>query len=53
MHKSYWDIEYFKQKDGTCPVEEFIDGLDAKAKLKVFYDLRLISEQEIISKHKF
>jgi len=39
-----WDIEYYELATGKCPVEEFIDSLDAKSRAKVARTLDLLEE---------
>ena len=39
-----YEINYFREKNGKCPVENFIDALDSKMKAKVFGRLELLEE---------
>ena len=39
-----YEINYFREKNGKCPVENFIDVLDSKMKAKVFGRLELLEE---------
>ncbi len=39
-----WSIEYYQSEAGRCPVEEFIDSLDAKSKARVARTLDLLEE---------
>ena len=39
-----WSIEYYKSASGRCPVEDFIDLLDTKAKGRVARALDLLEE---------
>lgn len=41
-------IDFYRDKVGYCPVEEFLDSLDAKQAQKIAWVLRLIEEQNII-----
>ncbi|GAK59396.1 hypothetical protein U27_06380 [Candidatus Vecturithrix granuli] len=41
-------INFYRDRLGYCPVEEFLDRLNAKQAQKVAWVLRLIEEQEII-----
>jgi len=39
-------IFYYKKKNGTKPVKEFIDSLDEKFSMKIFWVFKLIKESE-------
>jgi hypothetical protein len=39
-----WEIEYFETERGRCPVQEFIDSLDARSKAKIARTLDLLEE---------
>lgn len=39
-----WTIEYYESESGRCPVEEFIDSLDAKSRAGVARTLDLLEE---------
>ena len=39
-----WEIEYYDTAKGKCPVEEFIDSLDAKSKAKVARTIDLLEQ---------
>jgi phage-related protein len=39
-----WNIEYYEQASGKCPVEEFIDSLDAKSQSRIARTLDLLEE---------
>ena len=39
-----FDIRYYESHAGRRPVEEFIDGLDVKMRVKVFGRLELLEE---------
>ncbi len=39
-----WKLEYFRSSSGKCPVEEFIDSLDARSRAKVARTLDLLEE---------
>jgi len=41
-------IDFYRDKSGYCPVEEFLDSLNAKQAQKVVWVLRLIEEQETV-----
>lgn len=42
------EIQFYRDASGYCPVEEFLDRLNAKQAQKVTWVLRLIEEQERI-----
>lgn len=42
-----WKIEYYKTESKNSPVEEFIDGLETKAKIKVLDAIDLLKEYGI------
>ena len=46
-------IIFYRTKDGKCPVEEFLDSLQAKEAQKVLWVLRLIEELDRIPSHYF
>jgi phage-related protein len=37
-------IEFYHRKDGSCPVEEFLDSLDFKHRAKMLKSIQLIEE---------
>ncbi|OGO03712.1 MAG: hypothetical protein A2Y72_00750 [Chloroflexi bacterium RBG_13_53_26] len=39
-----WEIEYYETPRGRCPVQEFIDSLDATSKAKVARTLDLLEQ---------
>lgn len=39
-----WEIEYFETAKGRCPVQEFIDSLDARSKAKIVRTLDLLQQ---------
>ena len=39
-----WSIEYYQSGTGKCPVEEFIDSLDAKSRARIARTLDLLEE---------
>ena len=39
-----WSIEYYQFRSGRCPVEEFIDSLDAKSRARIARTLDLLEE---------
>jgi phage-related protein len=42
-----WHIEYYKPTTGNCPVEEFIESLNAKARARIARTLDLLEEFDI------
>jgi len=40
-------IDFYRTKEGRCPMEEFLDALPAKAGQKVVWVLKLIQELEV------
>ena len=44
-------IIFYRTEDGRCPVEEFLDSLQAKEAQKVLWVLRIIEEFEIVPTH--
>ena len=46
-------IIFYRTKDGKCPVEEFLDTLQAKEAQKVLWVLRLIEELDQIPSRYF
>jgi hypothetical protein len=47
MARMAWEIEYFGTAKGKCPVQEFIDSLDARSKAKIARTLDLLEESGI------
>ena len=43
------EIVFYRSESGRCPVEEFLDGLNAKQAQKVVWVLNLIEEFSIVS----
>ena len=39
-----WRIEYYQSSTGQCPVEKFIDALDAKSQARIARTLELLEE---------
>lgn len=40
-----WNVEFYKNESGKCPVTEFIDSItDKKLKAKVLHDIELLGE---------
>lgn len=39
-----YDVNYYKTKDGNCPVEEFLDSLDDKMRAKILMGVALLEE---------
>lgn len=48
-----WTIEYYELKSGRCPVEEFIDSLDAKSRAAVARTLDLLEKFGIALRMSF
>lgn len=48
-----WTIIFYRTEEGRCPVEEFLDSLQAKEAQKVLWVLRIIEELEIVPTHYF
>jgi phage-related protein len=46
-------IIFYRTEEGRCPVEEFLDSLQAKEAQKVLCVLRIIEEFEIVPTHYF
>ena len=38
------EVQYYRTAAGTCPVEEFLDSLNAKQVQKVLWVLRAVQE---------
>jgi len=47
------NIIFYRTKDGKCPVEDFLDTLQAKEAQKVLWVLRLIEELDQIPSRYF
>ena len=39
-----FDIEFYENENGSCPVKEFIDSLDSKMKARVIRTIELLEE---------
>ena len=39
-----FDVIYYETADGSCPVETFLDSLEAKLKIKTFRTIALLEE---------
>jgi hypothetical protein len=39
-----WGVEYYETRRGKCPVREFIDHLDIKAKAKIARTIDLLEQ---------
>lgn len=39
-----WNIEYYESASGRCPVEDFIDSLDARSQARIARTLDLLEE---------
>ena len=46
-------IIFYRTEEDRCPVEEFLDSLQAKEAQKVLWVLRIIEEFEIVPTHYF
>ncbi|MGB0663745.1 MAG: type II toxin-antitoxin system RelE/ParE family toxin, partial [Pontibacterium sp.] len=42
------EIIFYRTDEGNCPVERFLDALDAKQAQKVVWVLQLIEELEVV-----
>jgi phage-related protein len=40
-----WQIEFYEHGDGTCPVEDFLNGLDKAPRAKMLALIQLLAEQ--------
>jgi phage-related protein len=47
------EIQFYRTESGDCPVEEFLDGLNAKRAQKVLWVLRAVRELPQVPKHYF
>ena len=39
-----FDIDFYKKNDGSCPVIEFLNGLDVKMRAKIMWMLKLLEQ---------
>lgn len=39
-----FDVEFYRRPDGSKPVEEFLDSLDAKMRAKALYGISILEE---------
>jgi phage-related protein len=46
-------IKFYRTASGRCPVEEFLDGLDERALVKVLAVFKLIETQELVPAQYF
>ena len=51
-----FNVIFFKKNDGSCPVEDFLDSIDKKMKIKLTKEISLLQEygnmvREPYSKH--
>jgi len=46
-------IIFYRTEEGRCPVEEFLDSLQAKEAQKVLWVLRIIEELELVPTQYF
>jgi phage-related protein len=44
------DIQFYRNANGDCPVEEFLDGLGSKQAQKVAWVLKLVRELPLVPK---
>ena len=42
------EIEFYRTKDGKCPVEEFLDSLNSKHVQKITWVLQLVEELDVV-----
>jgi len=42
IRSTVWEIEYYETRRGKCPVQEFIDYLDNRAKAKIARTIDLL-----------
>lgn len=42
-----WQIVYYTDERGNCPVEEFLDHLDAKTRARFIWSLEQLKEQNV------
>ena len=47
------EIQFYRTAGGTCPVEEFLDGLGPKQAQKVAWVLKLVKELPLVPKQYF
>lgn len=47
------DIQFYRNADGDCPVEEFLDSLGPKQAQKIAWVLRLVKELPLVPKQYF
>lgn len=40
-----FDVEFYHARDGSCPMDSFLDSLDAKMAVKALHELMLLSEK--------
>ncbi len=39
-----WTVEFYRNEDGTCPVEEFMDSLPPKMQAKAMRQIDLLEQ---------
>lgn len=39
-----WDVNFYKTKDNTAPVKEFLESLDAKMRAKALHELNILQQ---------
>ncbi|MEC4273387.1 type II toxin-antitoxin system RelE/ParE family toxin [Adlercreutzia sp. R25] len=42
-----FDIEFYRTRNGSCPMESFLDSLDSKMAVKALQELSLLAEKGI------
>jgi phage-related protein len=47
------EVQFYRSASGACPVEEFLDSLNAKQAQKVLWVLRVVSELPQVPKQYF
>ena len=47
------EIQFYRNADGDCPVEKFLDGLGSKQAQKVVWVLKLVKELPLVPKQYF
>lgn len=40
-----FEIEFYRTRDGSCPMDSFLDSLDSKMAVKALQELTLLSEK--------
>ena len=47
------EVQFYRNANGHCPVEEFLDGLGPKQAQKVAWTLKLVKELPLVPKQYF